>query len=88
MADESWVEYRLMIVSELRRLGDKVDKLSDVVEKLDAKLDGLARDRVEDSRRLADHEARIRNLEVWMWRAAGGAVVLSVLIKFVPNPFK
>ncbi|MFJ6616689.1 hypothetical protein ACIQOW_03770 [Kitasatospora sp. NPDC091335] len=56
---------------------EEVRRIADGQIRMEGKLDRIIDDRVEDRQAVADHEQRIRSLEVRVWMAVGAAVVLG-----------
>ncbi|MFG2913367.1 hypothetical protein ACGF0D_10810 [Kitasatospora sp. NPDC048298] len=56
---------------------EEVRRIADGQIRMEGKIDRIIDDRAEDRAATADHEQRIRSLEVRVWMAVGAAVVLG-----------
>lgn len=87
MTDKSYTEAMAEVGTQMARLEGKLDtglaELNGSVKALTTVVEAGNQARIDEARELRkdvdDHETRIRSLESLVWKAMGGAVVLSLV---------
>ena len=78
MADEQWGDYRLMVVQELKRLSEAVEKMTERVGPVSQAVVAIERLEACDK----DKEDRIKKLEGQRWFLIGFCAALNLAVKF------